>query len=146
VVRRCPAGHPLVLRCRPVRAAGLEPFPTLFWLACDDVHRQLARVEAEGGVDRARAWLRAEPERLRAFAPQHHAYAAERSALLTDEERASLDAAGRLEEFDRRGIGGMLARDAVKCLHLHYAHHLARANVIGEWIDAHHDVRRCPAP
>lgn len=148
VLRRCPAGHPLVLRCRPVRAVGgrLEPFPTLFWLACDDVHRQLAKIEADGGIDRARRWLRDDAARLDRLASQHESYIAERETLLTENERRRLDAAGLLEGFRRRGIGGMLARDSVKCLHLHYAHHLARENVLGTWVTAHHEVIPCPAP
>ncbi len=148
VERRCPAGHPLVLRCRPVREVDgrLEPFPTLFWLACDDVHRQIARIEADGGVDLARAWLREDPARLAAFSAQHDAYVAERATLLSDDDRRRLESAGILDELRRRGIGGMLARDAVKCLHLHYAHHLARENLLGAWVDARYEVHGCPAP
>ena len=35
------------------------------------------------------------------------------------------------------GIAGMASFDAVKCLHCHYAHHLARpqdGNIVGEWV------------
>jgi len=94
VERRCPAGHALVLRCRPVRndRDPVEPFPTLFWLACDAVAAQIARLEYEGG------------------------------------------------------IGGIADRATVKCLHLHYAHHLARGSALGEAIDALGEIRLCDAP
>ena len=35
------------------------------------------------------------------------------------------------------GIAGMASFDAVKCLHCHYAHHIARpqdGNIVGEWV------------
>src|SRR5207249_4172975 len=35
VVARCGAGHPLVIRNRPVDAEG-QPFPTLYWLTCPE--------------------------------------------------------------------------------------------------------------
>lgn len=37
-----------------------------------------------------------------------------------------------------RGIGGIENPYSVKCLHTHYAHHLARpqdGNLIGQWVD-----------
>jgi len=148
VVRRCPSGHPLVYRCHPVRvvAGRTEPFPTLYWLACDDLHRQIARIEADGGVDRAREWMRADEGRLAAMVAAHDEYIAERESLLTGDERAALADAGLLDNLRRRGIGGIVARDAVKCLHLHFAHHLARRNVVGAWLDDQFELVRCPAP
>ena len=29
----------------------------------------------------------------------------------------------------------MIDRAQVKCLHLHYAHHLARGNTVGRWME-----------
>ena len=65
-----------------------------------------------------------------AMAKAHAAYAADRWALLDDEERAFVQDRGwdSLEDRGRRGI-----RDGgTKCLHAHYAHFLAtRANPVG---------------
>ena len=148
VVRRCPAGHPLVVRCHPVRRDRTppEPFPTLYWLVCDAVAAQLARLESAGGVRRAEEAMAADADLRSRVHADHQAYAAERWALLDDAERAALAAAGRAEALRDRGIGGIANRDAVKCLHLHYAHHLARGSAIGALVDAWTDVRLCAAP
>ncbi|HSP31523.1 MAG TPA: DUF501 domain-containing protein, partial [Halomonas sp.] len=31
----------------------------------------------------------------------------------------------------------------VRCLHTQYAHHLCGNNVIGQWMDRHHQVDHC---
>ena len=48
VAVRCPAGHPLVLRCHPLLRERVQPFPTLFWLVCDVVGAQIAKLEYDG--------------------------------------------------------------------------------------------------
>ncbi len=143
---RCPAGHALVLRCRPVRRdrEPAEPFPTLFWLACDAVSAQIARLESAGHIREIEAQIAADPELRTRVHADHDAYTDERWALLTEDERASLQAAGRDGALRDRGIGGITNRDAVKCLHLHYAHHLARGSAIGAIIDGLDDIRLCP--
>jgi hypothetical protein len=142
VVRSCPADHPLVLRCHPLRLAGpagAAPFPTLFWLACDAMHRALARLEAGGLIAQLEQRLRLEPALLSRVAADHAAYVAERDSLLSPAERATLAAEGHLPDLAPRsigGIGGIRDPATVKCLHLHYAHHLARGSALGELIAA----------
>jgi len=137
VLRRCAAGHPRVVRCHPLRRDGAapEPFPTLFWLTCDDVRRTLSVLESAGGVERLEARLRSDAalaERVRA---DHDAYVEERWSLLSSEERAIVEASPFAHVLRDRGIGGTLNRAAVKCLHLHYAHHLACGSTLGELIE-----------
>jgi hypothetical protein len=45
--------------------------------------------------------------------------------------------------FKERGIGGLQDWDRVKCLHMHYAHHLVRENVIGQWIAERFKILEC---
>lgn len=43
----------------------------------------------------------------------------------------------RLDSLKHSGVAGMKEFSGVKCLHTHYAHHLARpehGNVIGTWV------------
>ena len=136
-VRRCPAGHPLVLRCHPVRIVRgrPSPFPTLFWLACDSLHRKLARLEHRGAI-RALERRLLEDGALRARVERDHAaYRDERLSLLADDERELLERFSLLDDLRRRGIGGVSAATSVKCLHLHYAHHLARGSALGPLIE-----------
>lgn len=121
VVARCPDGHPLVIRNHPVDADG-HPFPTLFWLTCPVAGKAISRVESEGAI----AWLNERLEADHAFAAAleaaHRAYAAERA-------RALPQAAGW------GGVGG--TRVGLKCLHAHYANHVAGGeDPAGAWVAA----------
>jgi exopolyphosphatase/guanosine-5'-triphosphate,3'-diphosphate pyrophosphatase len=119
VVARCASGHPLVIRNHPVDRAG-KPFPTLYWLTCPDAVKAVARVEADGWIKRLAERAREEPSFGAALEGAHREYAAERGRWVPD-------AAGW------GGVGG--ARSGVKCLHAHYANHLAGgADPVGSWV------------
>lgn len=145
VILRCPAGHPLVRRCHPVRndRTPPEPFPTLFWLACDAVAAQVARLEYGGLIGEIERRIAADPELRARVHADHVAYAAERWSLLATDEVAALEACGRADALRARGIGGIADLDRVKCLHLHFAHHLARSSAIGALLPP---IRLCPVP
>jgi exopolyphosphatase/guanosine-5'-triphosphate,3'-diphosphate pyrophosphatase len=119
VVARCPGGHPLVIRNEPFDAEG-RPFPTTFWLTCPDAVRAVSRVESEGWIGRLNE--RAETDAVFGAELQaaHDAYARERAR--------GHDGA---EAFG--GVGG--TRLGVKCLHAHYANHLAGGkDPVGRWV------------
>lgn len=114
VVVRCTGGHPLVIRNRPIDADG-RPFPTTFWLTCPNAVRKVSRIESEGWIAR----LNDDPAIASRVEEAHREYAA---------ARAELDEAAR----SWGGVGG--ARAGIKCLHAHYAHHLAGGDdVVGRW-------------
>ena len=138
VETRCAGGHSQVLRCHPVRDAtgGPQPFPTLFWLVCPEIHKRVSRLEAGGGVGTITARVRADPELRARVHADHRAYQDERWELLSVTERTWARESGVLHVFRERGIGGIRNWDAVKCLHLHYAHHLARGSATGELIES----------
>ena len=56
-----------------------------------------------------------------------------------------MEASGLWDAFQRRVIGGIVDRATVKCLHLHFAHHLARGSTIGAWIEREAVIAPCPA-
>jgi len=145
VERRCPAGHPLVLKCYPIRndRDPAEPFPTLFWLECGEVARQIARLEYEGGVRAIEARITEDAEFRARVHADHHAYVTQRWESLSASDRERAESAGVAGALRERGIGGIANRDSVKCLHLHYAHHLARGSAIGEAIEALGEIRLC---
>jgi exopolyphosphatase/guanosine-5'-triphosphate,3'-diphosphate pyrophosphatase len=119
VVARCPGGHPLVIRNAPVDGDG-HPFPTLFWLTCPVAVKAAARLEAEGWIGRWNS--RAEKDDLlaTALATAHEEYARERSR-------------GFPQTLAWGGVGG--AARGVKCLHAHYANHVAGGrDPIGAWV------------
>ncbi len=114
VVARCAerdggSTHPLVIRNQPLGGDG-RPFPTLFWLTCPDAVKAVSRLEATGAIGRMNERWDTDPEWREAVERAHASYARER---------------GRSEPAAREwaGVGG--TRVGVKCLHAHYAHHLA---------------------
>ena len=115
VMARCPPGHPLVIRNHPLDHEG-KPFPTLYWLTCPQAVKAVSRLESEGWIQRLgeRAGLRV------ALDDVHRAYAAERGTL-----------APGADEWG--GVGG--SHGGIKCLHSHYAFHLAGGeDPVGAWV------------
>jgi hypothetical protein len=135
---RCPSGHPAVVRVHPLVGSGAttRPFPTLFWLTCPTLDVVLARLESEGWVRRAEAAIAEDAELRAGVAADHEAYVEERWSLLTEAERREIAARGWTESLRSRGIGGVADRTKVKCLHLHWAHHLARGTTLGHWLES----------
>lgn len=122
VVVRNGDGTPVVIRNAPFLRDG-TPMPTRYWL-CDPALRQaVSRLEAAGGVRTAEAAV--DPA---ALAAAHAAYAAERDAAVEaiDPAYAGPRPSG--------GVGG--TRRGVKCLHAHYAFHLAGGDdPVGRWVE-----------
>lgn len=117
-------GDPVVIRNAPFLDDG-TPLPTSYWLVDPDLHRAVARLEADGGVRGAQAETDAD-----ALAAAHARYAAER------DERIPADHAGP-RPFG--GVGG--TRLGVKCLHAHYAYWLAGGDdPVGQWVADHLDA------
>jgi len=137
VATRCPAGHPQVLRCHPLRQGGerFEPFPTLYWLVCPALTYALSKLEHEGWIMRLGERLQSDADFRAEVEQDHDAYAAARWALLEAHEIAEIRRRGLEQDLRGRGIGGIRDRAAVKCLHLHYAHHLACGSAIGRALD-----------
>ncbi|MGH2635064.1 MAG: DUF501 domain-containing protein [Acidimicrobiia bacterium] len=118
VVARCADGHPLVIRNEPVDADG-HPFPTRFWLTCPTATRAVSRLESEGAITALNERIERDTGFAAAVARAHEEYAHERTA---GGERASAHG----------GVGG--TRTGVKCLHAHYANHLAGGDdPVGAW-------------
>jgi len=125
VVVRDAAGEPVVLRNAPFLHDG-TPMPTRYWLVGREANRLVGRLEGSGGVRRAEAEVSADD-----VAAAHRRYAADRDADIP------ADHAG---PRPTGGVGG--TREGLKCLHAHYAFHLAGGDdAVGRWVAAHlHEV------
>jgi hypothetical protein len=120
IAARDAAGEPAVIRNAPLLDDG-TPMPTLYWLIAAHEIRRIGRLEAEGGVDAAEAAV--DPDALR---DAHDRYAAERDAEIPP---------GHAGPRPYGGVGG--TRTGVKCLHAHWAWHLAGGDdPVGRWIEA----------
>ncbi|MHB1929404.1 MAG: DUF501 domain-containing protein [Acidimicrobiales bacterium] len=118
VVARRPEGDPVVIRNEPFLADG-TPMPTRYWLVDPELRRAVDRLESAGGVRAAEAAL--DPA---AVADAHRRYAAQRDLAIP---------AGWTGPRPSGGVGG--TRQGVKCLHAHYAWHLAGGDdPVGRWV------------
>ena len=102
----------------------VTPFPTRYWLHDPVACRRIGELERGGAVGQLEALIAAEPGLTAAYAADHRAYRDERWAALTAEDRAYIDARPNLKKTYDGGIGGIADFTRVKCLHLHWAHHL----------------------
>ncbi|MGH2677024.1 MAG: DUF501 domain-containing protein [Actinomycetota bacterium] len=119
VVARCGDGHPMVIRNHPLDRDG-KPFPTLYWLTCPAAVKSVARLESEGWIRRLEERSRSDPEFGAALDEAHRRYASERGHWAPEAEAWG-------------GVGG--SRAGVKCLHAHYANHLAGGgDPVGAWV------------
>jgi hypothetical protein len=118
IVVRDAGGEPVVIKNAPLLDDG-TPMPTRYWLVSPFETRRVGQLEAAGGVDAAEAAI--DP---RLIADAHARYAAERDADLPPDHRGP------------RPFGGVAGtRVGVKCLHAHWAWHLAGGDdPVGRWI------------
>jgi hypothetical protein len=118
IAARDDAGDPVVIQNAPLLDDG-TPMPTLYWLVGPEEIRRIGRLEAAGGVDAAEAAV--DPDEL---AAAHARYAAQRDALIPADHDGPRPYGG---------VGG--TRAGVKCLHAHWAWHLAGGDdPVGRWI------------
>lgn len=125
VVARDASGSPTVIRNAPLLDDG-TPMPTRYWLLGEAEVLAVSRLESTGGVKAAEASV--EPAALE---EAHRRYAVEREAALP---------AGHSGPRPSGGVGG--TRQGVKCLHAHYAWHLAGGDdPVGRWVAAQLESR-----
>lgn len=118
VVVRDDQGWPVVIHNAPLLDDG-TPMPTSYWLVGDEQVRRVGHLEAAGGVRLAEQII--EPAVLE---EAHRRYSDERSARIPDDHDGPRPSGG---------VGG--TRVGVKCLHAHYAWHLAGGDdPVGRWV------------
>ncbi len=126
MVARCSPGHPLVIRNRPTDLDG-QPFPTLYWLTCPQAVAAVSRLESEGWIKSLSDQAELDPDVRAGLARAHQEYARDRGRFHAGAEEWG-------------GVGGSWR--GVKCLHAHFAHHLAGGNdPIGAWVAKRVDAR-----
>ncbi len=118
VVVRATDGTPRVIKNAPFMHDG-TPMPTRFWLTDKRATHIIGTLEASGAVNQ----LEAELDDAE-IAAVHARYAAERDADIPD------------SHVGPRPFGGVAGtRHGLKCLHAHYAYHLAGGDdLVGRWV------------
>lgn len=138
VAASCANGVPLVLKMHPL--VDNKPFPTLYWLSSKDLHKAISQIEMIGTVKQLEQRLQDDPDWMAAYQENQREYVATRWANCSSEETALLTRLGYAGLMDTYGIGGLRDWQQIRCLHMHYAHHLCGNNVIGQWLDEHYGL------
>ncbi|HUL85748.1 MAG TPA: DUF501 domain-containing protein [Actinomycetota bacterium] len=119
VIARCTGGHPLVIRNAPLDANG-DPFPTTSWLTCPTATKAVARLESSGAIAELNRRYDDDAGFRTTIDAAHAEAARDRGTMLPAAEAWG-------------GVGG--TRRGIKCLHAHYANHLAGGHdVVGRWV------------
>ncbi len=136
VNRFCEYNFPQVITNRPLIVAEphIEIFPTLYWLTCPYLHREVALLEGAGLIAQFEQKI-GEDENFAAEVRKNHTdYAARRLGLIPVEvqERMGVEYPDRYQVLAESGVGGTRHPEGVKCLHAHMADYLVHGeNVIG---------------
>ncbi len=148
VEARCAYGYPTVVAVDPLvprrgGKEGLEPFPTRFWLTCPILVEQISRLEASGLVGRLEGEVAQDPVLAARVQRDHARYAEERHGALDPEGLKTAALEGAEGVLRDSGIGGVRDLRHMKCLHAHYAFHLARKGTVGGILDTRYAPREC---
>ena len=145
----CPAGHPQVIRYYPLSLSEegkvLSPFPTLYWLTCRSLIRQVSEFESYGWIGKIEERISTDPEFRAAYHENHRDYAEERWEALLPEHREAVIERGWEKVYRETGIGGIRDWNFVKCLHLQFAHYAGASNVVGEFLQEEFSLQACKA-
>ncbi len=121
VLLRCREGFPAVVLNSPILPPA-QPFPTLYWLTCPFLNKQIAMLENEGWITRFQNMMGKDVPFEAAFARAQREYMDTRKQLLAEVQTLANSA---VKTVTKLGIGGVADLSKVKCLHAHYAHFLA---------------------
>lgn len=135
-------GQPAIIKVLPI--VDKTPFPTLYWLCCPLLKKEISHIEKTGLIKEIEGNLfREKPEMLASLKADHERYQKQRIELIRE---ANLN----LEELDEgkkkvlteSGIAGIMDWNFIKCFHTHYAHHGADSNTIGQYLDDNFQLNR----
>lgn len=139
VAVRCPAGHPQVIVTHPVMYHdGVYPevFPTLYWLSCPRLVKEVSRLEGAGVIEDIQEAIFHNPELQEELNEEHRQYAEERLALVKNVTLNPLkeEYPAQYDVLVHSGVGGIMDK-GIKCLHTHFADYLVHGkNPVGRLV------------
>jgi len=139
VVKKCSWGYPQCIKSSLITNG--KPFPTLFWLTCPLLLKEVSKLEEKGMIKNLETKLKNDEDFIKAYLKAHEATKAMKMQILT-----SLS----LTEWQRdaiigRGIGGIKDLKHVKCLHLHLANYMGGIdNPVGKIVWKMMELHECP--
>jgi len=136
VVSYCPFKKPAVIKTFPYLKG--RPFPTLYWLTCPYLVREVSRLEDSGLIKELSLRLRSDSLFKKNMEETHQRYARERFSLLPEKDIIKIREKNPsiIRVLKESGVGGIMKKEGIKCLHTHLADFLISGdNPAGELID-----------
>ncbi|SHE59511.1 hypothetical protein SAMN02745164_00756 [Marinitoga hydrogenitolerans DSM 16785] len=125
IPKRCSFGIPQVIESYPIKRD--KPFPTLYWLTCPHLIKEVGKLESRGKIKEWENELKNNENLKKEYKNAHLEERKKRNKLLNNEP---LWVKKRLENI---GIGGISNFESIKCFHLQLASYLGGTkNPIGE--------------
>lgn len=125
---------PVVIKVAPI--VKNKPFPSLYWLAHKELSKEIDHLESTGLIkELEEKIIPQDPVFLKQLIEAHQLYAQERYKELLKTPGYQQLPSSYIENLKTRGIGGLADFTRVRCLHMHYAHHLVSDNPVGQYLD-----------
>lgn len=115
IVVRCDHNFPVVIE-NDCEVRG-KPFPTLFWLVCPKLNKEISKLEAEGWIKKFESMIERDRDFEKSYIQAHDTVRELRDKTVEKDEIRKI--------FSSVGSGGISNFKSVKCLHLHVADYLA---------------------
>ncbi|GAB6188980.1 DUF501 domain-containing protein [Marinitoga arctica] len=136
IPKRCSFGEPQVIESYPIKDN--KPFPTLYWLTCPHLIKEVGKLESIGKIKEWEEELKNNKELKEEYIKAHFEEKEKRNGLLTDE------ADWIKKRLENIGIGGISNFETIKCLHLQLASYLGGTkNPIGERVWKNIEKKEC---
>ncbi|MTI60019.1 MAG: DUF501 domain-containing protein [Firmicutes bacterium] len=132
----CPFDYPAVVLTAPYSKEN-GVFPTLYWLTCPYLVKSVARLEDEGLVRELTELLKRDTNLQKELMKAHQKYALVRFSYLGESEKELLSdkSPAILRVLREAGVGGIMDKQGIKCLHTHLADYLVnKQNPIGSLV------------
>ena len=124
--------NPLVVSVYPIVEG--KPFPTTYWLTSQELKKQISHIERDGFITELEKEIASSETLKDQLIHNHRQYQSDRLQLANTLNDTDSELFKKMD-WEKSGIGGIKDWDHIKCLHLHFAHYLARENIIGEILE-----------
>lgn len=132
-------GAPRVVRVSPL--VNGKPFGSFYWLSCPRLKKAIDGLEAQGVIQQIQTEiLEKDDEFFERLKENHLSYIQDRLRYLEEDGLSDQVSDNIWPSLKERGVGGVQNFRSIRCLHMHYAHHLVSGNVIGRYLDEHYQL------
>lgn len=137
ILKRCIFGYPQVIKCAP--DIKNKPFPTLYWLTCPYINKQIDKLENKGMIRDISNIISNDNNLKKKYIEITEKYIKERIdffyELFPDKKINSI-----LENTGIGGIRNWKHELNIKCIHLHFAYYMVNSdevvgNIIRYYVD-----------